>query len=261
MSKLKSSLMVYFLNIGTVASPNWAPMGKGVAALPVAYNPAVNTETYITEDNATSSVDGYAPSAGLSITKWDSTSAPAHGYLENLRKTRATGASAECQVLEVDIKDGLTGAPATLNNAVAAIDNHNLEGGKPQVMGATLYFCGDPTQGTATLTAGVPAFTPAAVSAIALGSIVPAANATAIAVTAVVVITFNNKIKGENIVLMKNDGTVVAVTRAWDAAGKVLTLTPTGNLTGAGIYFVMLAGVVDIYGQVLAAASSKFTCA
>lgn len=260
MGKIKSSLMAYFLNIGTIGSPNWAPLGKGVAQIPLAYNPQVTTETYVTEDNATSSVDGYQVNAGLTVTKWDSTNAPAHAFIENLRKTRAVGAAAEAQVLEVDISGG-SPYPATLNNAVMAIDGLTLEGGKPQVLGTTLYFNGDPTQGTATVTNGTPAFTPAAVSAIALSTIVPNANATAVAVSAVVTITFNNAIKGENVVLMKNDGTVVALTKSWDGTRKILTLTPSSNLTAAGVYFVMLAGVTDIYGQILAAASSKFTCA
>jgi hypothetical protein len=260
MPKKKSSLMVFFLDIGTVGSPNWAPLGKGVSQLPLAYNPQVTTETYVTEDNATSSIDSYQVNTGLSITLWDAVSAPAHAYIENLRKTRAVGSNAECQVLEVDIS-GSSPYPATLNNAVLAIDNFNLEGGKPQQLGTTLYFNGDPTQGTCTIANGVPAFTATGVTALSMSSIVPAANATAVAVGSSIAITFSNKIKGENIVLMTSTGTVVAVNRSWNAAGTVLTLTPASNMGAATIHFVVLSGVVDIYGQQLANATSKFTTA
>lgn len=161
MPKKKSSLMAYFINTGTVALPVWAPLGKGVTSMPLAYNPQKSTETYIHEDNATTSLDSYQVTAALDITLWDSTSAPAHAYLENMRKNRAVGADAETQILEVDLS---TTSPydAELNDAVVSVDTFTVEGGKPQQLSVTIDYNGDPTKGTAVVADGVPVFTKAA---------------------------------------------------------------------------------------------------
>lgn len=160
MAKKKSSLMAYFINTGTSAAPVWAALGKGVTQIPISYNPQVTTETYVNEDNATTSIDSYQASMALSITVWDETNAPAHAFIEELRKTRAVGAEAETQILEIDLS---TASPYTaqMSDAIVAIDTFTIEGGKPQALEATVYLNGDPTDGTAVITSGAPVFTAA----------------------------------------------------------------------------------------------------
>ncbi|HAE59763.1 MAG TPA: hypothetical protein DCG54_09745 [Anaerolineae bacterium] len=92
----------------------------------------------------------------------------------------------------------------------------------------------------------------------------PANNATGVVVSANVVLTFNNRIRtgDDGILVAKADGTaVVAGSYSWDTAGKVLTIDPTSNLSASTLYLIMLSGVTDIYGQVLANTVSKFTTA
>jgi phi13 family phage major tail protein len=103
-------------------------------------------------------------------------------------------------------------------------------------------------------TAGAP-------DAIALSTIIPDDEATAVAVSANVVLTFNNKIASEAITIVKADGSFVAGTKTWDATGKILTFNPTANLDASSVYIVSVAGVVDIYGQALAATAKNFTTA
>lgn len=98
-------------------------------------------------------------------------------------------------------------------------------------------------------------------SALALSSITPADAATGVAVAANIVLTFNNKINAEEIVVMSAAGAIVAGSRAWDEAGKVLTIDPTVNLSASTVYLVAVAGVEDIYGQTLTNAVKKFTTA
>ena len=260
MPKIKSSQKAFFINIGTDASPTWAKLGKGVNALDQAYNPQVTTETYIDVDNAESSIDSYQASTGLTVTRWDSENAPAHEYLDELRRTRAVGEDAESEILEVDLN---TSSPYTAqkHDAVVAINNLKLAGGKPQELGTTIYYNGAPVDGTVVITDGVPVFTPDSVDALSLDTIVPADGGAAIAVGSSIVLTFNNKIKGESIVLTTAAGVAVAVTRSWDAAHKVLTLAPDIALTAGTTYLVIVSGVVDIYGQVLAAAVKDFETA
>lgn len=259
MAKKKSSLMAYFLNIGTPGAPDWASLGKGVNSLPVAYNPQVTTETYINENNATSSVDSYQISAGIDVSLWDSTSAPVHAFFEQLRRSRAVAGDAEVEILEVDLS---TASPYTAqrSSGVLAIDTFTIEGGKPQQLACTIYYNGAPVDGTVVVTDGVPAFTATGLTVLSFTS-VPAANATAVVVTASVVVTFSNPIRAENIVLATAAGVLVAVTRAWDAAHKVLTLAPVSSLGAATVHLVTMAGVVDIYGQTLTASVQKFTTA
>ena len=160
MAKKKSSLRAYFINTGTTESPTWASLGKGITSLAVDYGAQTTTETYVDEDAATTSVDSYQVSAALDVTLWDATSAPAHEYLEGLRDSMATGADAETEILEIDLT---TTSPykAFRHNAVVAVGTHTMTGGSPQTLSATVYYNGAPETGTAVITGGTPAFTPA----------------------------------------------------------------------------------------------------
>lgn len=102
-------------------------------------------------------------------------------------------------------------------------------------------------------------FAGAAPSALALSSIVPDDDAVGVAVNANVVLTFNNKILTESVVVASEAGVLIAGAKTWDAAGKVLTFDPTDNLGGTTVYIVTVVGVTDIYGQALAVEVKNFT--
>lgn len=101
------------------------------------------------------------------------------------------------------------------------------------------------------------------IAAIALSSSNPTANATGVATTVKPTLTFNNQISNYSDIVLFNqtDGVLVANTITADAAGKILTITPTAALVSAKVYQIILAGVTDIYGQVLADTTVKFTVA
>jgi len=111
-----------------------------------------------------------------------------------------------------------------------------------------------PSEISALFAAGTP-------SAVALSSIVPADDATAVNVSANIVMTFNNKIQSEAIVVTSAAGVIVAGTKSWDATGKILTFDPTVNLSSSTTYIVTIAGVVDIYNQLLAPSVKNFATA
>lgn len=98
-------------------------------------------------------------------------------------------------------------------------------------------------------------------TAVALSSIVPADDATAVAVDSNIVLTFNNRIASEAVTVIKSDGTIVAGTKSWDSTGKILTFDPTANLDASSTYIVAVNGVVDIYGQALEAVAKNFETA
>lgn len=102
-------------------------------------------------------------------------------------------------------------------------------------------------------------FASAAPSALALSTIVPDDDADTAAITANVVLTFNNEIQKEAVVVSSAAGAIIAGAKSWDAAHKVLTFNPNSNLANDTTYIVTVAGVVDIYGQSLAAEVKNFT--
>lgn len=104
-------------------------------------------------------------------------------------------------------------------------------------------------------------FASAAPSAVALSTISPADDASGVAVGANVVLTFNNKIAKESIVVTSAAGAIVEGAKSWDTDGKILTFNPTSNLSASTTYLVTIGGVVDIYGQSLATAVKNFATA
>ena len=73
-------------------------------------------------------------------------------------------------------------------------------------------------------------------------------------------LTFNNKINTEAITILNgSSGDIVACTKAWDAARKVLTITPSGQLAASTKFIVAVSGVTDVFGQTLAAVGKDFT--
>lgn len=95
-------------------------------------------------------------------------------------------------------------------------------------------------------------------SAVAMASIDPDDEASGIALDANIVLTFNNAIKTESILVTDELGAIVAGAKSWDVTKKILTFNPTVNFSPSTVYIVAIAGVVDIYNQSLAAFVSHF---
>lgn len=98
--------------------------------------------------------------------------------------------------------------------------------------------------------------------ALELSTIVPADGATGFNRSGAITLTFSNKIASEAVtVINSTSGDVVTVNRVWDTTGKILTLTPTAQLAATTKYIVSVAGVMDVFGQSLAASATDFTTA
>ena len=102
-------------------------------------------------------------------------------------------------------------------------------------------------------------FIEAAPNALALSSITPDDDSSNTAITANIVLTFNNAIAKESIVVASAAGVIISGVKSWDATKKILTFNPTADLTNSTTYIVTVAGVVDIYGQSMAAEVKNFT--
>lgn len=104
-------------------------------------------------------------------------------------------------------------------------------------------------------------FNTGAPAALVLSTIVPDDDVIDVAVDSNIVLTFNNRILREAIVVTASNGNIVAGTKTWDTTGKVLTFDPTLVLGNSTAYIVTIGGVVDIYGQTLAPQVKNFTTA
>lgn len=95
--------------------------------------------------------------------------------------------------------------------------------------------------------------------AIALSTADPADGDTDEAIDSDIVLTFNNAIVQENVLVTDVDGNVIATTSAWDSTAKILTLSHAVDFLNSTEYIVIVNGVVDIYGQLLTTTAVNFT--
>jgi len=98
-------------------------------------------------------------------------------------------------------------------------------------------------------------------SALVLSTSLPADAATAVVVSSSQVLTFNNKILEDSVIVTTAAGVIIPGNKSYDATGKILTFKSTVNLTAATPYLIAVVGVVDIYNQSLAPVIRKFTTA
>lgn len=95
------------------------------------------------------------------------------------------------------------------------------------------------------------------------GPVDPADNASNVAITKTITITFNNALPvGEidHVVVVKADGTAIACTNSLDVTHKIMTVNPNASLDNSGTYIVAI-GVTDIYGDTLNTAVNFATAA
>ena len=161
MEKIKRSLFATFINTTPGdGAETWSRMGKGITSQNISYNPTVTTEQYINEDNATSSVDSYAPS--LDGTQTCYKGEPVFEYIDGLRQSRAVGSALETEVLFVYMYAGTEGAfKAEKNKCVIQLGDYGGDGGGNVTMTYTVGLNGNPIVGTASVEDAKVTFTPA----------------------------------------------------------------------------------------------------
>lgn len=158
--KVKRSEFATFLNTTPSGdTPTWVRFGKGVTGQSIAYNPTVNSTQYIDEDNATSSVDAYAPVINTPQEAYKNDQV--FEYVDNLRKTRAIGDEAVTDILLVYVYDKQADAKYTAEKQTASISVTDFGGdaGNPLTITYDIGFVGDPVVGTVVIANGIPTFT------------------------------------------------------------------------------------------------------
>lgn len=151
-----------FLNIEpSGSSESWALVGNGMTTGSYTYEATETSETYIINENATTTVDSYAVSLDgeMKCIYGDQV----YDYINGLRYNLATATDAETTVLLIDKYDVDDDGSfkAQKFNCSISISSYGGDGGTTPTIGFKINVNGDPVQGTATIASGVPTFTEA----------------------------------------------------------------------------------------------------
>lgn len=150
--KIKRSQYQKFLDITPSSTASWKVIGIGVNEASVEFNPNVETEQWIIEDSARNDHTGNQKQ--LSVTQRCYKNDPEFEFI-NAGRDKLNYVS---HVLEIDTWNGSNGSyPAKKSDCLITIESYSGE-----EIEYTIYFNGDPVEGTASISDGTPTFTPTA---------------------------------------------------------------------------------------------------
>ena len=150
----RDDAMVTFLDTTPSASEKtWALLGVGITAYAISYNPQVETEKWIIEKNARTDHQSNQKQSDISQTMHKNDPCYEFALAGRDKLNYMT------HVLDIDGAYETGGSfPAKMSDALLAITSY---GGENAVIEYTLYYNGDPVEGTAVVDEnGVPTFTP-----------------------------------------------------------------------------------------------------
>ena len=148
----RSQFLTFLDTTPDEANPTWAVLGVGVTDYGISYNPQVETEKWIIEDNARTDHQSNQKQSSVSqkIYKND----PCFEFVQAGRDVL----NYKTHILDIDTWSGENGSyPAKLSDGVIAITQYMNENA---VIEYDLYYDGNATEGTVSISDGVPTFTP-----------------------------------------------------------------------------------------------------
>ena len=159
--KLTRDQFAFYLDITPSAeAPTWKLLGFGITEGQIVYNPQISTEKWIIDKNATSEHESNQKQ--MDLTQKCYKGEPCFEYMNTLRDK--TGNAVKGRILEVDIWNGtevesVMTYPSKMSNCITPVSTFLGENAE---IGYSIYFNGDPQEGTSVITAGAPVFTPTA---------------------------------------------------------------------------------------------------
>ena len=146
--KNKRSQYQKFLDITPNSSASWKVIGIGISEASVEFNPQVDTEQWIIEDTARNDHSGNQKQ--LSVTQKCYKGDPEFEFV-NAGRDKLNYVS---HILEIDTWNGTNGSyPAKKSDCLITVTSYSGE-----EIEYTIYFNGDPIDGTASIADGVPTF-------------------------------------------------------------------------------------------------------
>lgn len=158
MAKATRSQFKTFINVGTLAAPDWALLGEGITTGSINYNPQTTEETYIHQDSGTTLIESYRPTFPVDATL--DIADEALEYVEGLRQLRSVGTAAETEIVNVWLYETPVGSeyPAERQGVNIQFDTFGGDGGGSTRFSFTVNYIGDPVFGSFNPTTS--AFTP-----------------------------------------------------------------------------------------------------
>ena len=151
--KIKTSQYLRFIDTTpTGNSRTWKVVGIGVEEMATEYSPQVDTIKWIIEDSARN--DHTSNQKQSSVTQKAYKNDPCFEFV-NAGRDKLNYVT---HILEVDLWSGTSGSySAKMSDGLITVTSYSGE-----EIEYDLYFNGDPTDGTVSITDGVPTFTPSA---------------------------------------------------------------------------------------------------
>lgn len=150
--KIKRSQFLTYLNTGTSTTPVWSVLGVGITDYGIDYNPQVDTEKWIIEDNARNdhSSNQKQGSVTQKCYKGDAVFEFVNAGRDQLNY--------KSQVLDIDRWNGEgTSYPAKMNDVIITVTSYM---GEEAEIEYDIYYDGDAVEGTVTFSGSTPTFTP-----------------------------------------------------------------------------------------------------
>lgn len=148
----RSDFLTYIDTTPSSSNPTWAVLGVGVDEYATSYNPQVDTEKWIVEDNARN--DHTSNQKQGSVTQKCYKNDPEFAFVAAGRDQL----NYKTHILDIDVWNGTTGSyPAKMSNAIIAVTSYSGE-----EIEYDIYYDGDPVEGTVAISSGTPTFTPSA---------------------------------------------------------------------------------------------------
>lgn len=150
--KIKRSQFLTFIDTTPASTATWAVLGIGVNEYATSYNPQVDTEKWIVEDNARN--DHTSNQKQGSVTQKCYKNDAEFAFIAAGRDQL----NYKTHILDVDTWSGDVGSyAAKMSDAIIAVTSYSGE-----EIQYDIYYDGDPVEGTVSISDGVPTFSPAA---------------------------------------------------------------------------------------------------
>lgn len=152
--KIKRSQFLTYLDVSNTSSPSWKVLGVGITEYGISFNPQVDTEKWIIEDNARTdhSSNQKQGSVTQKCYKGDDVFEFVHGGIDKLNY--------KSHILDIDMWNGSNSSyPAKMNDVIITVTNYMGENAEIEY---DIYYDGDAVEGTVTFAGDVPTFVPTA---------------------------------------------------------------------------------------------------
>lgn len=159
LEKIGRDKVLTYMNTTPGSTATYGLLGMGVTTGQISMNANTTTEQYIHQTTAYNSIDTYAPTFGVTQTAYKGDAV--YDFVFGLYINRATQSDAETDILNIYLAETSNNAfLAEKQNVAIEISNYGGDAGEPVSIEYTIHFNGNHEKGTATITDGVPTFTP-----------------------------------------------------------------------------------------------------